>query len=347
MNWKKFCINWIKIVVTLVVLLLVFTYVTDFLSILKLPGSGIVKVFKVNQEKYFSVLKPYQYIYSCPDTVFIGNSRVLVGWSPDLPVDHDCSVYNLACPSMTLSEIKEYLQFACKVHVPKEVIIGLDITHFSKYVECNPEEKKKLKVLARVSDSVLLQMYALKDNFQLNRGIFSLLRKGIKEQTYGDVCYQGWDRYRGMRQIPVGQVKKDLENVRNQSDMQHSGTQHLDLESWKCLCDIYEMLRSQNVKAIVFFNPLMKEYNDVLLSSWNDEEVLSIKQRVANLFGKVYDFNIGSKFTNDYKLYSDISHYNAEMGRLMKQAIWKDDLSLGIMQILYSHDRDSEHSRRF
>ena len=267
--------------------------------------------------------------------VFIGNSRVLVGWSPDVPNRPNEKVYNLACPAMTLSEIREYLHFACLVHTPKKVFIGLDITHFGKYIECASEEKEKLHILAQVADSPILQVYAFKDDFQLNRSIFALLRKKMKEKSSGDVCYKGWDKYRGMRKIPINKIKMDLINEKKKQNVQH-----LDLKSWECLCDIHDMLRSKEIDVTVFFNPLMKEYNDIVMSSWGREEVMCIKQKVANLFGKVYDFNIENKFTKNYGLYSDISHYNVEMGKLMKAAIFGECADKTIVNILYSNDKN-------
>ena len=78
--------------------------------------------------------KPYQFKDINTKVVYIGTSRVLLGFRNHEVGYHDNEVYNLAFNSLSLAEMENYLKFAYKVHKLEKIYIGLDFFNLIRIV---------------------------------------------------------------------------------------------------------------------------------------------------------------------------------------------------------------------
>jgi hypothetical protein len=79
---------------------------------------------------YEFIHKAHQVRVQQPDVIFLGSSRSAEGLDPHTP-GVPPNAYNLALHHGTIYEAYRYLQNACAVHVPKTVVVGIDLTWFA------------------------------------------------------------------------------------------------------------------------------------------------------------------------------------------------------------------------
>ena len=79
---------------------------------------------KPKQAAFLDVFKPFQVRRHAPEIVYIGTSRVYVGFRPEE------NAYNMGGSSLSLSDMQAYLRFIYSLHAPKRVFIGLDFFQF-------------------------------------------------------------------------------------------------------------------------------------------------------------------------------------------------------------------------
>ena len=132
MQYKK--IFWSTIILIVCILSSIFcaTIMVDPLGIVKAPTIKGFNNYKVEQGYYLDMWKPYQFKDMSTKVVYIGTSRVLLGFRNHEVGYKDNEVYNLAFNSLSLAEMENYLKFAYKVHKIEKVYIGLDFFQFDK-----------------------------------------------------------------------------------------------------------------------------------------------------------------------------------------------------------------------
>ena len=81
---------------------------------------------KPKQGNFLDVFKPFQVVRHAPEIVYIGTSRVYVGFRPEE------NAYNMGGSSLSLPDMRAYLRFIYSQHVPKKVFIGLDLFQFGR-----------------------------------------------------------------------------------------------------------------------------------------------------------------------------------------------------------------------
>ena len=128
MFWKKLIYIWILIVIIFLTTLISILYLIDPVNIY---GSKVIKGlnhYKIKENLFFDISKPYQYEKLKPNEVVIGSSRVYVGLNPFF----SNNMYNFGQSSMSFRDLENYIDFILKIHKPEKVYIGLDFFQFSK-----------------------------------------------------------------------------------------------------------------------------------------------------------------------------------------------------------------------
>ncbi|WP_027396875.1 hypothetical protein [Anaerovibrio lipolyticus] len=271
---------------------------------------------KVKQGNYLDVYKPYEYARVQPDVIWIGTSRVYVGFAPY----ESANEYNLGMSSISLADVKKYLQFVYSVKKPSKVYVGLDLFQFGpEYKRMASDELVDKRLNAIKTGHIYHWAMAVKDSFGVKKTILPTMEDSRDNNT---VYYQrGWDVKRGNADsINVDEYYASL-NIYGKTYNDFS----YDPEAMDCFRDIVKDAADNSVELVVFFNPItvdlqaMQDIYDI------SDDFYSIKKEVASIH-PVYDFCWVNEYTIDrQKWFYDASHFRDNYGKMCRDAMNGDD----------------------
>ena len=278
-------------------------------------GSPIIQGFndqKVREGLVLDVVKPYQYIRTRPDVLYIGNSRVYVGLGP-VPGDN-VKAYNMGQSSMSMPDMLDYLKFCCMYHKPKVIYIGLDIEQFGKenyFLEREGYSKDRLNNLMSCKTILEQYYYLLQDGIMF--GSIEYMEEVVKASyTSSDHCplfYAGCDLKRGLSD---GR-DQDIYDVVLESFHEKYYRWEYEPQSMIKFKEIVTFLNEQDVKVVYFFNPISKDLLDIQDINGLTSVYSSIKKEVSD-FVEVTDFATVNDITSDLSNFYDPSHYRIRAG---------------------------------
>ena len=319
MNYRKFSKIWLMCTIVSFTFFCALAYIIDpveFFGTKKLNGINHYKVKEIN---YLYTCKPYQVLRMSPEVVFIGTSRIYVGWKPSLAGNNDMSVYNLGCDSLSLKNTEYLLDMVYNNSKPKYVFLGLDFFQFDGnhyYKTREGFSREKAEVLSS-KNSVKYNFALLKDVIGTNSTIIDTFKSSYKNENEKVLFIQGWARYRGEFK---GTSKKGFYGDLNEYKKLYKNWSY-DKEAIKCVERIVNKAKMNNIKLYVFFNPLSQDLRSMIYSLNLNNNMDKIKKEITKINGVVYDFNFSNEITNNRSNYVDASHYNANVGELMKKTI--------------------------
>ena len=321
--YRKFVRTWLCTVGICVSILFVCSVIIDPIGILETTIIRGINNYKIEQNSYVYVFKPYEYRKHNADVVFIGSSRVHAGLRAGL-LKQDLHAYNFGCSGMTLPHMEEILKFIYKVNKPKEVYIGLDFFQFSeghfKSVK-NGFSTERLEDLANKNETGIL-LRAVKENFMLSKSLLPTIKMSLKNKDTGDININGWNAKDGSLETCN---RKAFYGAINQYKKAYS-KYFFTPDSIRCLERIVNDAKQQNVRLVVFMNPINIDLFALLNAYDLYDEFETVKKLIVSTVGVVYDFNFIDKYTcNRTEMYLDAAHYNAKFGDRIKNDIWHDE----------------------
>lgn len=319
MVYKKFVLTWIISVSIACAFFVLSVVIIDPIGIFETPLISGVNDYKPKQGAYLDTFKPYQLAYYEPDVIFIGTSRVYVGWYPSHEGFDEKKVYNLGGSSLSLKDIERYLHAAYKIHAPKKVYLGLDFFQFGTFGD-KERPGFELERLNRASGNFVWREFGkFVDSVKLGKDIMkTTYEESRKNQGKGKypLFVRGWDSKRGSARLNRKEYERVLKSYEG-TYKQHKFSPH----SLEYLRKIAAEARAHNVELYVFFNPISVDLHKLLLSFGHGKELTHVKQEAANIFGEVYDFNFFNPYLSREDLFYDSSHCNMYFAELMKKAI--------------------------
>lgn len=297
-----------------------------FIDPVSLFGSPVVD--GVNNQKnkegiVLDIVKPYQYLRIRPKELYIGTSRVYVGFGP-VPGD-GVDAYNIGASSLTLPDMLEYLKYCCAVHRPEVVYVGLD---FMQFGEGNYHRRRegfsddRLKRLAKWNNRLSRSLFMIEDSLPFARidyliGCYKASRAGKEEKP---LFYRGCDLKRGLAEKP----NEDEYKYTMESYAKTYERWDYEPESLLKLQEIVQFLHEQDVKLYLFFNPISYDLQCLIREKGKQNEFERIKKEVAKIH-KVYDFAVPSEITMKRSNYYDASHYRIDVGKRIKKIMDSGD----------------------
>lgn len=261
---------------------------------------------KPKQAVNLDVFKPFQVRRHRPEIVYIGTSRVYVGFRPEE------NAYNMGGSSLTLPDMRAYLRFIYSQHVPERVFLGLDLFQFSCEYMGERAEQKRLNALQNGTVAYLGEAWetSLGMTEYLKETIGSSYNNRDKEPEWE----RGWDVKRGARTDVDAKM--------------YYGNLHSYYKTYKnfvydpgaiiCLRDILEEAKEHGVEIVMFFNPVSVDLLALQAICDRAEVFRSIKKEVATLH-PIYDFAWASPLAIDREgVWLDGSHYHCRTGEQMK-----------------------------
>ena len=267
---------------------------------------------KPKQALFLDVWKPFQVQRHKPEVIYIGTSRVYVGFRPEK------TAYNMGGSSLSLLDMRAYLRFVYSQHVPKQVFIGLDFFQFGHEPMMRQREGFSQERLDILKESGMTAWgEAWKTSLGMTGYLWETVRSSYKKRDKKREWERGWDVKRGEMNI--------VEPVTYYGYLQGSyGTYAsfvYDSGALLCLQDILNDAEERDVKVVLFFNPISVDLLALQSICGREEVFQSIKKDVATLH-PVYDFAWTSPLTLDRETYwLDGSHYHRTAGDRMKASM--------------------------
>ncbi|KYZ76435.1 hypothetical protein AXX12_08355 [Anaerosporomusa subterranea] len=301
----------------------------DMWSVAKLRG---INNYKVSQPLNLDLFKPYQYMNSKPDIVFLGSSRVYVGMPPYFPNSSGTKVYNMGFSSLTLQDAYKYIWFMNSVHKPKQIYLGLDFFQFDKKFSKSRRVGFSAERLERLSQN---QLEAFLYKIHETIGLRKMLRKTIAESRENPesppLFINGWDVRRGG--APARNKEEFPRTVQALFD-DYRGWE-LDSDAIDTLREIVNFTRKNNIQLVLFFNPILSDHVAVLDISNQLQNFNMVKNRVAQI-NPVWDFAFVNGLTADRSWFYEASHYRGKLGEKILEVMTRSNDSGGEIGVLIS-----------
>ncbi|TYZ29106.1 hypothetical protein FZ041_06060 [Selenomonas caprae] len=312
MGYKTWCTSIIGVVIFILIGLFAALYIIDPIGMWGTPVYAGLNNYKEKQSVFLDVYKPFELRRYKPDNIYIGTSRVYVGWYAEE------NAYNLGASSLSLPDMKAYLHYAYSQHLPQKVYIGLDLFQFSK---SSMTEKREGFSVERLQNLERGGLKAVDEAFTVNMGMWEQLKPTVKascnHKEDSPVFVRGYCVQRG-----------DSTKVENNGyyDYLHSFYKtytdfSFDPAALTCLQDILSEARANGVEVILFFNPIAVDLQAMQNICGVSDDYEKIKREVARMH-PVYDFAWCSPLTLDREdNWIDGSHYHRRTGEKLKSVI--------------------------
>ena len=284
------------------------------------PG---INNYKVTQGAFTDIFKPYEYRWFRPDTVYIGTSKVQIGWDPFLLPEE--KGYNFAMPGMPLSNMRKYLAFSYRAHKPKRVYAGLDISLFDHdhYCQIGEQERKAFsqKRLDILSYGALpARMYALKESMSLMEHVIEAYRASNANPDAPPINLGGWHREHGIVQAVDQDGYYNVFNLVNRKTKEYKSFRY-EPEAMECLRGIIDDAEQAGVELVLFFNPLGVDEHLLIYFAGIEPQWNQIKYEVAQMH-PVYDFDCINPYNVDIAgNFYDFLHYRKVYGDVVHLAL--------------------------
>ncbi len=291
----------------MVILLVGLAWFVDPIEIWETPVIRGFNHIKPKQEVFLDVFKPFQVRRHAPEIVYIGTSRVYVGFRPEE------NAYNMGGSSLSLPDMQTYLRFIYSQHAPKKVFVGLDLFQFSHEYMGKRAEQKRLNALQKGNIAFLSEAW------EVSLGTVDYLKETIgnsyKNRDKEKEWERGWDVKRGVRtDVDVQMYYGNLH------DYYKTYTNFVyDSDAIVCLRDILLDAKEYGVEVILFFNPVAVDLLALQSICGRAEVFRQIKAKVAELH-PVYDFAWASSLAIDRAgAWLDGSHFHYPTGDRMRE----------------------------
>lgn len=312
MRYKSWCKSIVLAAGLIIGGLFTVLYVVDPIGMFGSPLISGVNNYKEKQAAFLDVYKPFELRRYKPDDIYIGNSRVYVGWKTEE------NAYNLGMSSLSLPDMRAYLHWAYGNHVPQRVYIGLDLFQFSKSsMEGNREgfSKERLDKLGKGG------LYVFDEMLSVSMGMREYIRPTVESsrahKNDKPIFIRGFSTLRGERtDINVKEYYHYLHSFyKTYSEWEYAP------EAVNCLQAILQEAEANGVEVYLFFNPVSVDLLALQDICEVEDDYREIKKQVARIH-PVYDFAWTNDMTMDREQYwLDGSHYHCTVGEMMKQSM--------------------------
>lgn len=318
MYFRKFVKAWIVTMLIGIIGLVGIVVLVDPLNILNTPMIVGLNHYKDKEGNYLDLVKPYQVINYLPKVIFIGSSRVYVGWHPSLSGYKDNDVYNLGGSSLSLPDIESYLDYVYVVSKPEQVFLGLDFFQFGEGSIKKQRQGFSKELLADLSNEnwIVRKWTAWCKSYEVRNTIWGIMKGSFRHRKDSPTFIRGWDVRRGSAERNIKEYTYVLQSYRKT----YSQFRY-DLKSMEYIERIVSKAKKLNVRLHIFFNPMERELYNLLCSYGHEEQFKKIKKQVWIIAGIVHELEHIEKYNTRKDLFYDASHYNAKLGEIMKAQI--------------------------
>jgi hypothetical protein len=274
-----------------------------------IPG---VNQNKVKQSSYLDVFKPYEASRLKPDIVWIGTSRVYVGFT----MDKSSNEYNMGASSLSLTDIKKYLHFIYNENKPRKVYLGLDLLQFDKENLETPRVGFSDKRLDAINKGYITKTaMKIQDSMGIIKDVPVTIKNSRNDKEYYFLLGQDIKRGHSDEVDPDSYYSTIEQYTNTYKKFSYSP------DAMKCLRDIVSEANDNDVELVLFINPASVDLQLLQHIYGRQEKFFNIKKEIAS-FHPVYDFCwINQYDTNRTKYYYDASHFRSPYGDLCRAAM--------------------------
>lgn len=338
MRYKYFVVWFSSISIIFLIIYSILTIIIDPLGIF---NSNIIKGFnnyKVVQGGYIDVWKPYNIREVKPDIIFIGSSRVYSSIDTRL-YETNKVVYNAGFSSLSLGDMREYLNMIYAIKKPEKVYIGLDLFQFSadnfdrvrdgfSYYRINNVGNKKNLLLDKIKDSLGVG------------GLAKTVKNSLNNKDKEPVFVYG---YLNTNNNLDNKAYYDAFN----DYMGKYGRWNYSEKAMECFKGIVLDAQKNDVELVVYFNPMSIEIMGLVRAYDLENHLDMIKKEIVSICGVLYDFNYVNENVMNKELFFDASHSNRKFGKIIIQALHNNvDSSSMLVLNRQNIDRQLDRERK-
>lgn len=311
MSYRRWFCGTVLGIFGVVFLVAVAAWLVDPIELWEAPIIRGFNHIKPKQAVFLDVFKPFQVVRHAPEIVYIGTSRVYVGFRPEE------NAYNMGGSALSLPDVRAYLKFIYSQHVPKTVFIGLDLFQFghgNMVLKREGFSQERLDILRKGPISFLIE--AWKTSLGMTDYLRETIRSSYKNKNNEKEWERGWDVKRGKRtNVEISAYYSVLNSFYNYTNYVY------DPNALVCLRDILSDAEAHGAEVVLFFNPVSVDLLALQSICGRAEVFREIKAEVAKMH-PVYDFAWASSLSLDREgVWLDGSHYHYPTGERMKASM--------------------------
>lgn len=318
MSYKRFFLGILSICVAWIVGTLCLACLIDPIGIWGAPVVRGLNHYK-RQGGYLDVCKPYEYMREKPDILYIGASKMYVGFEPVCRTHPEKKVYTMGLSSLSLPDMREYLRFVYKVHKPEIIYMGLNSEDFgtkSYHRKRHGYSKERLERLAGNTWEYYGQ--AISDSFGLRDVYWPTIRTSRAHGGDDAPFLRGWDVKRGTADTP--EPKTYYAYMWNPVQQDFKDWEY-EPEAIDCLRDIANEAKEAGVPLVAFFAPHSVDRFAMTWLMGRGADYQQPKREAANVL-PVYDFAVVNELTTNPQAYFyDAGHFRATLGEKLKPCL--------------------------
>lgn len=316
MSHKRFFLGVIAICALALSAQLVLAYWIDPIGIWGAPIVHGFNHYKIKQGVYLDVCKPYEYIREKPDILYIGASKMYVGFEPICKSHPEKKVYTMGLSSLSLPDMREYLRFVYKVYKPKVIYMGLNPEDFGAKMYYGKREGYSKERLARLAGNCLEYLgQAIEDSMSLHDMYWLTVRTSWGHEKEDAPFLRGWDVQRGT--ADKLEPKAYYIYLWRVIDRDFKDWEYVP-EAQECLRDIVNEAREAGVPLVAFFVPSSVDRYAMVELMGCGLDYQQSKHAAAEVL-PIYDFAVVNELTTDRKAnFYDAGHFRAPLGEKLK-----------------------------
>lgn len=270
-----------------------------------------------------------------PQTVLIGTSRMGIVNPKDVKHYTKDKVYNLAMGGASVYEQSMYAQFAIETLHVKQIIWGIDFFSFSPELTQHfsfSKERLNENLYLRDYQEALLSLDAFIASFQ------TLSDSLITHQAAKANLALGYDTYiesktqltkHGLSFIEE-KIKKGLQGYASKKEFFNSEvfkTPYSMDKNFSLIQEVLSLAKINNVKIIFYISPTYYEHLNLIytLGLGKNYDLFTIKLSEISPY---WNFNTHNSITLDKNNFWDNNHFREEIGALIINKIFQQDVSI-------------------
>lgn len=279
--------------------------------------------------------KTYYAKRAMPLTVVIGTSRIGILNPKDVERHTKNKVYNMAMSGASIYEQSMYAKFSIETLHVKQIIWGIDFFSFNPELTQHfsfSKERLNENLYLRDHQEALLSLDAFIASLQtLNDSLLTQGKAKVQFETGNDTYteFKAHLQTQGLAFID-GKIEKGLQGYASKKELFNSELfkiPHSMDANFALVKEIFLLAKQHDVKIIFYISPTYHEHLNLIYSLGLGNSYEFFTTQLSEI-SPYWDFNTHNSITKDKNNFWDNSHMREEIGTLIMNKIFQQDVSI-------------------
>ncbi len=329
-DYRRFVFNWIAVTSSPLLIAGIFNLFIDPYGVMKAPTWFGINQSKPAQETNVRLFKAIDVTRVKPVTLLMGSSRADYGLDPDHPaLVNQQPAYNLALNGPNIYEVYRYLEHSFKNQQDLDVVVlGIDLLMFN---ENNSNKPDFLENRLGQKQPIFQDLIQITFSLDALNWSWKTLQSNREDPTFISYYSNGQHHPRRIEEDPTMNEQRFYYNIRSslQNPFMYGDFKFSD-QSLAEFQKLVEYCQQHNITLVVFISPSHVTQWETARAAglWKDFE--EWKRELVKMT-PIWDFSGYNSITTetineDTKNYIDSSHYRKEVGDLILNRVFNDQI---------------------